>query len=370
MRRVAERLARQATSTAQSVAGGIEPSAVPGELSRDAARAWDVLTREHAGEPVPKNLVSRLWHWCRLFYLGVSSKLSPARRLLFVVCLVAFGLGVHSRLEVVRGVVSIPSPALILATIGLVLLLVLELADRVLVRDELEVARALQRDLLPRRGPDVPGYGFAFSTRSANTIGGDYYDFLPLEDGRLVIVIGDASGHGIAAGLLMAVANTALRLALDLNPTPAAVAAMVNRALVRVGDRRSFMSLLVAILEPASGRLEYACAGHPYPILRRRDGGIEELGRGSLPLGIRPQVEPYLGEAVLGAGDTLVLYTDGVPEELALGGEAFGFERLRRLVEDGGTASELHDRVVAELEQFRGVEPAHDDRSLVVIDRL
>ena len=92
-------------------------------------------------------------------------------------------------------------------------LLALELVDRVLVRDELEVARQLQRDLLPSERPDCPGYRIAHSYRTANEIGGDYYDFLPLPDGRLALVIGDASGHGMAAGLLMAIANAALKLA-------------------------------------------------------------------------------------------------------------------------------------------------------------
>jgi hypothetical protein len=111
-----------------------------------------------------------------------------------------------------------------LSVAGLVLLLVLELADRVVVRDELEVARELQRGLLPRQAPAVSGYDFAFSYQTANTIGGDYYDFLELEDGRLVIVIGDASGHGIAAGLLMAIANSALKLGFDADPDPVSAA--------------------------------------------------------------------------------------------------------------------------------------------------
>ena len=128
---------------------------------------------------------------------------------------------------------------------GLVFLLVLELADRVVVRDELEVARELQRELMPQQAPDVPGYSFAFSYRTANTIGGDYYDFLPLPDGRLALIVGDASGHGIAAGLLMAIANSSLKLGLDLDPDPAAVADVVNRALCGTGGTRAFMTLFL-----------------------------------------------------------------------------------------------------------------------------
>jgi len=366
-----ERELGRVVRTVRRVAGSLDAAKVPGELGREAQRAWGVLTREHAAEPAPRRLLPRLWHWCRLFYLGVSAKLTPARRVLFVACLVAAGLGFQSNLEIGgREIVTLPAPLLLLAIAGLVLLLMLELADRVTVRDELEVARELQRDLLPGSAPDLPGWGFAFSSRTANTIGGDYLDFLPLPDGRLAVVIGDASGHGIAAGLLMAVANTALRLALDHDPGPGAVAATVNRALVRVGDRRAFMSLFCGLLDPATGRLEYVCAGHPFPLLRRLDGAVEELGLGSLPLGMRADVEPALGEATIGPGDLLVLYTDGVPEELSPDGEAFGFDRVRSLVAHGGRAQALHDRLAAEMERHRGDERVHDDRSLVVVERL
>jgi hypothetical protein len=366
-----ERELGRVVRTVRQVAGSFDAARVPGELGREAQRAWGVLTREHAADPAPRRFLPRLWHWGRLFYLGVSAKLAPARRLLFVLCLVATGLGLQANFQVGgRGVLSFPSPLLLLAFAGLVLLLMLELADRVTVRDELEVARELQRDLLPGSAPDLPGWGFAFSSRTANTIGGDYLDFLPVPDGRLAVVIGDASGHGIAAGLLMAVANTALRLAQDHDPGPAAVAATVNRALVRVGDRRAFMSLFYGLLDPVSGRLEYVCAGHPFPCLRRVDGAVEELGRGGLPLGMRTEVEPALGEVTIGPGDLLALYTDGVPEELSPAGEAFGFDRVRTLVAQGGSAQTLHERLVDEMERHRGDERAHDDRSLVVVERL
>ena len=128
---------------------------------------------------------------------------------------------------------------LLVAVIGLVFLLILELADRVLVRDELEVARQLQRDLLPNVAPAIEGYEFAFSYRSANTVGGDYYDFLPLADGRVALVSADASGHGMASALLMAIANTSLKLAVDVDPAPVAVARIMNRALKRAGGPRA-----------------------------------------------------------------------------------------------------------------------------------
>jgi serine phosphatase RsbU (regulator of sigma subunit) len=302
----------------------------------------------------------------------VSSKLSPPRRVMFILCLALILLGMLDlRVDLpgdVTGVMGGSLP-LLAAAAGLAVLLGLELADRVQVRDELEVARQLQRDLLPARAPALDGYRFEFSYRTANTIGGDYYNFLPVADGRLALVVGDASGHGIAAGLLMAIANTALRTAVDIDPSPEAVLDLVNRSLYRSGGPRAFMTVFYGVLDPSSGRLEYACAGHPYPLLRRRQGGVQELGAGALPLGLRPQVRPARGEATVGSGDLLVLYTDGLPETLNAEGASFGFEAVRDLVAGGGAVTEVHDRIVAALDRFAESAPMMDDCSLVVIGR-
>lgn len=351
---------------------GLEVEDVHGAFRRDATRAYGVLTREHQDRPEPKGFFGRWWHRSRALFLGLSGKLSPPRRLIFVVCLVLVLLGITEfRVDLpgdVTGVVGGSLP-LLGAVAGLILLLTLELADRVVVRDELEVARQLQRDLLPASPPDLDGYRFAFSYRTANTIGGDYYNFLPVPDGRLALVVGDASGHGMAAGLLMAIANTALRTAIDLEPSPDAVIDLVNRALYRSGGPRAFMTIFYAVLDPATGRLDYACAGHPYPLLRRRRGDLVELGAGSLPLGLRPAVRPARGSDKMFPGDLLVLYSDGVPETLNEAGGAFGFDGLRSVVSAGGTVVELHDRVTSALDRFAGGASMMDDRSLVVIGR-
>jgi len=332
----------------------------PRELSRDASRAWGILIRERADEPVPRGPFRRFLHGVRISFLGLSYKLSPTRRMLFALCLALALIGVQLR-----------QTSLLLASVsGLVLLLALELADRVVIRDELEVARDLQREILPRVPPEVPGYQFAFSYRTANTIGGDYYDLLPLPDGRLALVVGDASGHGIAAGLVMAIANTTLKMALDTEEHPLAVALMVNRALFRTGGSRAFMTLFCGFLEPSSGRLDYLSAGHPYPMLRRTDGSIVELGEGCLPLGVRDDVSPIPGTIDMEPGDLLLMYTDGIPEAVNQAGVAFGFDRLRDLLVPGGTVAEVHDRVLQELVEFGGELDRADDRSLVVIARV
>jgi len=355
--------------TVRDLTEGLDLREAPGEFRRDAVKAYGVLGREQLGRPEPKPFLGRWWFRARVLFFGLSSKLSPARRLLFVVCL---ALALYGAIDLPGvenvGPLSDPIP-LVLAVAGLVLLLALELADRVLVRDELEVARQLQRELLPAEAPALEGYRFAFSYRTANTIGGDYYDFFEIGDGRVALVVGDASGHGIAAGLLMAIAHAAVRTAIDLDPSPRAVMDLLNRALYRSGGSRAFMTFFYGLLEPRSGRLDYACAGHPYPLLRRADGGVVELGAGSLPLGLRPAVEPVQGGEVVRPGDVLVMYTDGLPETFDEAGNAFGFDALRDEVGAGGDASVVHDRITAALERFARGAPLVDDRSLVAISR-
>jgi hypothetical protein len=359
---------REAERFVRSYTEGMRESEFGHLFDRDAVRAFDVVTREHDRAQEPENDFWRFLHRVRIFFLGLSFKLSPPRRLLFAICAVLAAIGLFG--IDFDNIVTVRNAVIFLLSIaGLVLLLVLELADRVVVRDELEVARELQRELLPRQGPDVQGYDFAFSYRTANTIGGDYYDFLALDDGRLVVLVGDASGHGIAAGILMAIANSALKLGFDADPDPAAAAGLVNRALCRTGGRRAFMTLFCGVLEPESGRLRFVCAGHPFPFLRGGEGEITELGTGALPLGIRMDLEFEIQEAIIAPGDTLLLYTDGVVETLDAAGESFGFERLQKGLARGGSSEAIHDRVLRELDRFRGDEPVYDDCSLVVINR-
>jgi phosphoserine phosphatase RsbU/P len=344
-------------------------------FQREAAEAYGVLTRDANGRPEPEGSFKRFWHRVRIVFLGLSYKLTPPRRLLFAGAMVAFLLGVFDlQIHVAKNgkvdfAVGLTSIWLLVSVAALVFLLALELVDRIRVRDELEVARELQGDLLPRSVPDLPGYHISHSYRTANEVGGDYYDFSVLEDGRLALMVGDASGHGMAAGLLMAIANATLGLAIDLDPSPPAVLRLLNRTLCRTGDTRAFMSIFYALLEPSTGTMEYACAGHPFPFLRRWDGTVEELGEGSLPLGVRRELL-FTSRAVrLDRGDVLVLYSDGLPEGVDAKGETFTYERLRELVAIPGTPQAIHERILLAFDQHRGEQPLGDDFSLVVLGR-
>jgi serine phosphatase RsbU (regulator of sigma subunit) len=330
---------------------------LPKHWGRDWRRAYSILTRDETTEARPKGW----WARTRALYRGVKAKLSPARRTLLFICLILAFLGLDEERD---------ARYLLIAFLGLAFLLLLELADRTRSRDELEVARRLQRDLLPRESPPLPGYEFAFSYRAANTIGGDYYHFLPVEGGKVALLVGDASGHGMAAGLLMAISDTTLHIALETDPSPLAVAAMLNRTLTRTGGTRAFMSLFYGLLDPDSGHLDYVCAGHPFALLRQADGGLKRLGIGSYPLGLRDGLKLEAETAEIAIGDLLVLYTDGIPEAVDKNGESFGYERFEQAVQAGATAQEVHDRVLAELTRFQGEEPLLDDCSLVVMRRM
>ncbi len=360
-------------ASVRDYAGGVKPRDLPKLWRRDWQRAYGIITHDHPDEVEPEGWLRRWWYRSKTLFIEFTSRLSPPRRLLFALCLLLALLGLQTDTIEVGGetIETWQHPILLfISVLGLVFLLVLELADRVQVRDELEVARQLQRDLLPRQAPAIEGYSFAFSYRSANTVGGDYYEFLPLADGRVALAVGDASGHGIAAAMLMAITNATLKLAVDTDPGPLAVAEMINKALVGTGGPRAFLTLFYALLEPASGRLEYVCAGHPFPLLRRRDGQIRKLGSGAFPLGLRPRLDLETGSDEIRAGDLLLLHTDGIPEAVNEEGEAFGFDRLQRSFEHAGTPQEVHDRIVAEIEQFEDRGEHDDDQSLVVIGRL
>jgi sigma-B regulation protein RsbU (phosphoserine phosphatase) len=353
---------------------GVEPRGLGRALDRDARRAFRVLVGERpqlSGRGKEGDL-HEILERVRLLFLGIVRRLTPPRRAVFVASFLALAIGMFGDWSISRQGFSFDgSPFLLaLAFSGVTFLLVVELVERVLVRDELQVARQLQRELLPAQPPVLAGYEIAQAWGTANEIGGDYFHFAPLPDGRWAIAVADASGHGMAAGLLMALSDATLRTALDLAADPLTAAESIHRRLIHTGDRRAFLTLFLGVLEPATGNIESVVAGHPFPVLRRADGALEEIGRGGFPLGVREEIRLEREATRLAPGDTLVLYTDGIPEAIDATGGAFGFDRLRDLTVAGGTAVSILERVVREHERHRGEEPLNDDWTLVVIRRL
>ncbi len=341
-------------------------------FSRDAARAFEVLTRERRSGDRSREPGNRFVEGAKLAFLGLSYKLTPARRFLFAASLGAALLAlIKIQFHLGNKNVSIDFGGLwfFAAIAGLCLLVALELVDRMEVRDELEVARELQASLLPREIPPLAGYRFAHSYRTAREVGGDAYDVCRLPDGRLALMVCDATGHGMAAGLVMAIAHATIGTALDIDPSPAAVAAMIHRALRRKRRRHAFLTLFYALLDPATGRLTWVSAGHPFPLLRRADGTVEEIGCGGLPLGASEIVIPPTGETQLDPGDLLILYTDGLPEATTESGTTFGYDRLTRLVQLGGPPAVVHERISRAFAEHVTDEPLMDDMTLLAVGR-
>ncbi len=342
-------------------------------FDREAFEAYDILVRDQNIEEPEKGGLRLFLHRARVLFLGLSYKLSPERRLLFAFAMVTAFLGVVDFGAVFNfrnRIIFDTSPVwFVFSILALGFLLALSLVDQIRFRDELEIARQLQRDLLPASDPELEGYSISHVYRTADEVGGDYYDFHPLGDGKLAIMVGDASGHGMAAGLLMAIANATLKLAMDLDPRPVPVLELLNRALVRTGDRRAFMTLFYGVLDQRTGQLDYAIAAHPFPLLRRSNGDLEELGQGGLPLGLRPELELREESVKLDVEDLLVIYSDGLPEAVAPDGRSFSYEKLKRILRIGGQSFPVRERILFALEQHMQGTELQDDFSLVVLRR-
>jgi sigma-B regulation protein RsbU (phosphoserine phosphatase) len=343
-------------------------------VDRDAPRVYKVLMRDRAAEPPPKSGFKRLLWNARLLFLSVSEKLSPARRAIFAVAIVAFVLAAFGfELETSASEWDFKfdaSPLLfVLAVAGFAYLFASELVDRLLVRDEIDVARQLQRDLLPRNDPELAGWRFASAWRTANDVGGDWYGFDVEADGKLRLAVADASGHGMAAGLLAAIANSALRCASELALSPAESARLLHRVLRAREAGRGFLTLFLGRLDPASGELDWTAAAHPSPILRRASGELEELAQGAPPLGVGEESRAETGTVRLEPSDMLVMFTDGLYEALGAAGEPFGWPRVRELVAQGGGATVTRDRLLAAFDAHLGAESPSDDLTLVVVER-
>ncbi|HEX7833806.1 MAG TPA: PP2C family protein-serine/threonine phosphatase, partial [Thermoanaerobaculia bacterium] len=305
-----------------------------------------------------------------IFY-GLAKRLAPHRRILFFgsffaffVCLLA--LGNRTAKDQAWTLLEITATFLIMTA-----LLAMELIDKLKYRDELQLARDLQASLIPQQMPQTEQYEIAAFNRIANTVGGDIYDFVPLPDGRLAVLFGDASGHGMAAGLVMAVAHAAFRTTLEMDASPGAVMASLNRILCRTGGSRSFFSCVYLLFSP-DGFFLATVAGHP-PVLKIDTAGkiTEHIGRGSYPLGVKVGLTYETVSGTLASGERLLLHSDGLTESRNAHQREFGDEYVETIVgwRPDASASALVDSIVGEWRMFIGDLPAEDDVSVTVIRR-
>jgi len=320
--------------------------------------------RQLAGLSAGRRLLRRIWWFIR----GLLLKLTPARRILLAVGLFTLVIG--------RGRIDIDTVHIALRIQGLgillvFLVLVLELKDKLVARDELEAGRAVQFALMPSDSPKVPGWDIWLYTQPANDVGGDLVDHLPLDDGRHAIVLGDVTGKALPAALLSVKLQATIRALAPYFSDLGDLGAGLNRILYRDGLPTRFASLIYAVVTPDSGAVRLLNAGHMPPLLLRRDS-VTTLPRGSMVLGMMPNVPFVEQQSQFDVGDTVVVYSDGVSEAMNEAEDFFGDERLHALVlqTHGLTAAQAGAHILADLKLFVGEAEQSDDVSLMVLRRL
>jgi serine phosphatase RsbU (regulator of sigma subunit)/anti-sigma regulatory factor (Ser/Thr protein kinase) len=241
-----------------------------------------------------------------------------------------------------------------------------EAASRERIEQELRVATLIQQNFLPRELPDLKGWQLAAYYKPAREVGGDFYDFLELDSGEVAVVIGDVTDKGVPAAMVMAAARSVLRASGSRIAAPSEVLERVNDLLVPDIPERMFVTCLYALVDPKTGRIRFANAGHNLPIVRTASGTVELRATG-MPLGLLPNMTYEENEAVLQPGEELLLYSDGITEAHDPAREMFGTGRLADQVAGGG---DLIDGVLTSLRRFTGVAwEQEDDITIVTLRR-
>jgi serine phosphatase RsbU (regulator of sigma subunit) len=242
--------------------------------------------------------------------------------------------------------------------------------ERARLEQELQTAQTIQRSLLPKEMPKLPGWKIAAHYQPAREVGGDLYDFLPLADGRWGLVIGDATDKGVPAALLMASVRSMIHAAALVMDAPGALLAHVNDLLCADTPPQMFVTCFYALLDPASGRVRYANAGHDLPYLHS-DGKVSELRATGMPLGLMPGSRYEEQEVVVVPGEDILFYSDGLVEAHNPGREMFGFPRLQALLSQRGAQTSLIESLREGLARFTGEEwEQEDDVTLVMLQRM
>jgi phosphoserine phosphatase RsbU/P len=343
------------------------------QFTADARASYGFYEKDVDWEEMDKHRgLRRLFKVVKQFFWALMLKLSPARRVLLLVSLV---LMVVSSVTINVGDKDHADIRLeFFAAALLLFLLSLELADKVIMKRDLEIAREIQSWLVPSHPPEVPGANIAFATRPQNSVAGDYYDAFyptvgPAEGGKLLLVVADVAGKSVPAALLMATMQASLRTIAGEDAPLADLVSRLNRyACAHSLSGQRFTTAILGQYDTATRRLVYVNAGHNAPVLRRANGSLEKLEVGGLPLGIEASVSYDTDAVELRSGDALILYTDGVVEAFNSTGEEFGNPRWFGTVSalPPGTAQDSLRFLMGKVDEFVGATRQSDDITCLV----
>ena len=355
-------------------------------FTRDTREAYEFFarhidSREFEGLPWHRRAAVQL----RLFFTAFTMKLSPARRVVYAVSLIfavsGFFTLVRWHLAQARlGRVTVGFPgvtlpdgmlALVVAFALVNLLVLLEVADRLSLKNDLEIAREIQKAMLPPGRYRAPGADVAGLSRPANTVGGDFYEILPLGDGRLVTAVGDVAGKGSPAALLMALLLAMMRTLVDERLEPAALMERLNIQVCRQAPGTRFITLFYSVFDMATGELTYVNAGHTQPLVLHADGRVTHLTDGGVALGMFEASTYKTGRLALAPSDLLAIYSDGITEAENREGRPFdeaGLEQIL-LAERNNNVAAIGAAVVHAVEIYTSDVRFADDLTLLLLRR-
>jgi sigma-B regulation protein RsbU (phosphoserine phosphatase) len=358
----------------------ITDGVVLGELWKqfraDARGSYRLYSKEiETSRPPERGRVRHFIWMAKQFLWAIFDKLSPARRVLLLFALIFLIPDVDVLWESNVHSVAFRFGGAFWGGILLLVLLLLEISDRVVMKRDLQIAKEIQAWLLPPEPPAVPGVEIAFATRPANTVAGDYYDVFARRTTQssgsdYLIAIADVAGKSVPAAMLMATFQASLKtLSATESQLTELAGRMNNYACSNSQNGRRFTTAFIAEYEPASRTLSYVNAGHNPPILRRKAGTIERLQEGGIPLGIQQNAAYQSGAVTLQSGDWLVVFTDGVTEAENAIAEEYGEPRLLGVLNANLAAAPqmLLSNVMMDLDGFVGDAPQHDDITLLLL---
>ena len=362
-----------------AVAQGLSSTEIERLFTRDTPDAYRFFSRHIDVDALAKLPWYRRWPTrARMVFLAFTMRLSPGRRALYAASLVVTAIGL---LELFRDVhlLLIPHPVFAPGTLWLLsgflllnLLMLIEVADRLSLKNDLEVARQIQLAMLPNATFHTSGLDAFGITRPANTVGGDFYDISQLPDGRVLLALGDVAGKGSPAALLMALLLAMMRTLVDEGLEGPVLVERLNHQVMKQAPRSRFVTLFVGILDPVTGAFSYVNAGQNPPLVRRGDGRYDSLREGGMAVGMFEQATYQAGTTQLAVGDVLVMFSDGVVEAENEAEQPFDEAGVRAIVDQRtwSSAKELSWALFAAVQRHTDDRRLMDDLTTLVARRL